>query len=128
MNNINFIKDLLKMREMKPGSKVDAKKYAEFQKGISDGFLAQFPEEIQNDIKKTLENKSVNQVADELLTTEEDADEFMKVIEKALSFFGEQDPFDHEGVQVDPVMFFNSFQELKAKYDHYESSQDINNF
>lgn len=128
MNNMNFIKDLLKMRDMSPGSKADAKKYAEFQKGISDGFLSQFPEDIQNDIKKTLKNKSVNQVAEELLTTEKDADEFMKLIEKTLSFFGEQEPFNHEGVKIDPVIFFNSFQELKAKYDYYQSSQDINNF
>ena len=127
MNKVNFLKELLKANTTNLSGDSDLKKkFSDLEKGIMDSFLKNLPEETQKEAKQLMENNSLSDII-EAFDKESDG-KTLEIVEGVLDKLSNEDTLMSEHFSLDPVDLHNKYHELKAKYNKYQESEDINNF
>lgn len=127
MNKVNFLKELLKANTTNLSGDTDLKKkFSDLEKGIMDSFLKNLPEETKKEAKQLIENNSLSDII-EAFDKESDG-KTLEIVEGVLDKLSDEDALISEHFSLDPVDLHNKYHELKAKYNKYQDSEDINNF
>lgn len=127
MSNIDFLKQLLKANSKNVSGNSDLKKkFSDLEKGIMDSFLKNLPEETQKEAKELLANNSLPDIIEAF--DKESEGKTLEMVETLIDKMSEKEVLTSEHFSLDPVDLHNKYHELKAKYNKYQESEDINNF